>query len=423
MLYLNINDNWFWVLGIWVLLYELYTFVRAVQTSRYIHENNNYHKNVKAVNYNHYNYKLYIVIPVHESPLTVAKAIKNFAKLKSNSVIVWFILDTETENRIKKSSMEFLLDRKDVKIDRDSKSTKVSKLRYAYAMIKEIEREPEKIFLGVYDADATPGANELNFIQDKLSMYGNNITAFQEIPVYLKSANKSPIFIRAFYRFHLRRAFGIEGISFLGNAKREIIYLMGSGMYIKLKDLISVGGFPMYSDDIELGYKFYVRGKKEIIIPKIAKVDYVSNFTDMWNQYLRIFYGIFSSLFSIFKMLKKEKSLNLFQKLWKAIFAVISNFLSQLELVSLVFFLLFDHNLFFKCFILVALVVLSYLYELMYQDLSKSDSIKERIEFSVLSILYYPMLFIFRMAVMCLYIFFKNRVIKLFRRSTQKNEK
>ena len=84
-------------------------------------------------------------------------------------------------------------------------------------------------------------------------MYGNNITAFQEIPVYLKSANKSPIFIRAFYRFHLRRAFGIEGISFLGNAKREITYLMGSGMYIKLKDLISVGGFPMYSDDIELG--------------------------------------------------------------------------------------------------------------------------------------------------------------------------
>lgn len=60
---------------------------------------------------------------------------------------------------------------------------------------------------------------------------------------------------------------------------KKIQYCMGSGMFIKYQDLVELNGFPVYSDDIALGYKLFIRNKKEVVVPHVNSVYATTSFS------------------------------------------------------------------------------------------------------------------------------------------------
>lgn len=306
---------------------------------------------------------------------------------------------------------------KNILIDDTLSSTKTSKLNYALTYIQNINsfNKYKNIFIGVYDSDACPSRKLVKYIST-LDL-DPTISVLQDIPMYLNQESNS-IFLNYYYRFHIRRSLGIEGLNILGSNKRSINYLMGSGMYIKLTDLIGVHGFPNLSDDITLGYKLKLKHKKVFILPNITKVSYVHTFGDLIRQHLRIYFG----LFSIFNVLK-ESSASFTIKIKLLFLSLADALLEVSEFIFLMIFTIINYCNFQTWLIIMSiLVAIAYCYEIFYELIVKEYSgySSRKINFWG-PILFYPLLFFYRTIVIILYPFYRTKIDKLFKRNTRKD--
>lgn len=402
------------VWGIVVLIIEVIICFKAFLTLQY---NMNFRKKLTNIPATTSSNIIYIFIPIHESEKQVKKTIKNFTRvtLKIKNVIPIFILDTVTISKIKDTN--FLCINKNILIDDTLSSTKTSKLNYALTYIQNINsfNKYKNIFIGVYDSDACPSRKLVKYIST-LDL-DPTISVLQDIPMYLNQESNS-IFLNYYYRFHIRRSLGIEGLNILGSNKRSINYLMGSGMYIKLTDLIGVHGFPNLSDDITLGYKLKLKHKKVFILPNITKVSYVHTFGDLIRQHLRIYFG----LFSIFNVLK-ESSASFTIKIKLLFLSLADALLEVSEFIFLMIFTIINYCNFQTWLIIMSiLVAIAYCYEIFYELIVKEYSgySSRKINFWG-PILFYPLLFFYRTIVIILYPFYRTKIDKLFKRNTRKD--
>ncbi|MFB5563123.1 HAD hydrolase family protein [Bacillus cereus] len=112
------------------------------------------------------------------------------------------------------------------------RSTKTFKLSFALNSINKI---PKKIYIGVYEFDARPHKNTVNWIaNDNCYRKGVMPTVYQQIPYVIQNVNtKTPKVIDLLSIWHIRRSLRIEGYNFFSKkSKKDIFYLMGSGIYI-----------------------------------------------------------------------------------------------------------------------------------------------------------------------------------------------
>ncbi|WHT91517.1 glycosyltransferase family 2 protein [Bacillus cereus] len=285
-----------------VLLLEVLIMCGAIKN--YININKTI-KNTKIYRYGEEDVNFSIFLPCHKEYNLIEETLLYFNNFtKSHNTSVFVIVATELESngkKVKEDSYTRCLDfiknnNLSIKVifDETISSTKTSKLSFALNSINKI---PKNTYIGVYDFDARPHKNTINWIANDICYRkGDMPTVYQQIPYVIQNVNtKTPKVIDLLSIWHIRRSLGIEGYNFFSKkSKKDIFYLMGSGMYIRVDELLNVGGFPDYSDDIALGYRFYLLNKKQVIIPYPAIVSGLNNLKDYFNQITRIYYGIFS---------------------------------------------------------------------------------------------------------------------------------
>ncbi|MFB5563048.1 hypothetical protein [Bacillus cereus] len=293
------------VILIVVIAFEIFLLFRAGYNLRRI----NYYlrgdnKAVKLING-----KIYILLPCHKEYEMLGSTLEFFHKFtkEHSNVKVIIITGREYENgkiikedsytRLNKILEDKQFDNISILFDTNKESTKAAKLNYAVKQISSDELN-SNTYIGVYDFDAKPHNMTLNWIIDdierRVKEKSKLPSIYQQIPIILNGFNYKRFFVSIYSIWHIRRSLGIEGMPLIfKDSLKKIQYCMGSGMFIKYQDLVELNGFPVYSDDIALGYKLFIRNKKEVVVPHVNSVYATTSFSQCKKQHLKIYHGLF----------------------------------------------------------------------------------------------------------------------------------
>ncbi|MGG3662126.1 hypothetical protein [Bacillus gobiensis] len=187
--------------------------------------------------------------------------------------------------------------------------TKSTKLNYAISSLKNSHTDiinSYNTYIGVYDFDARPSKEVFSWLNWKVEDYlqkGRDLpTVFQQVPYPLGTEieKKHPLSVSyLFSLWHLERCFSLEAYSYYNRNKSKrkkynLLYCMGSGMFIRSDELLEVGMFPEDSDDIALGYRLDWMNKIMEVIPYPNWVQGTPSLKLLFNQFKRIFIGVFA---------------------------------------------------------------------------------------------------------------------------------
>ncbi|WP_034950320.1 glycosyltransferase [Erwinia oleae] len=176
-----------------------------------------------------------------------------------------------------------------LKHDRVSQS-KQEKLNRIYREIKANSSHPFWIF--VFDFDARPSTTliERTIAETRT---GQGIEMIQAIPVTTAKPGMG-WFSSLSALDHLYRVLFVE--SFLNHFKCKYYLRLGMGacLLIKSSALDRTGGFPKYSDDIELGYRLDLLAVRRKTIMEYPTMTPVNTFGAYLKQYSKIMLGVLS---------------------------------------------------------------------------------------------------------------------------------
>ena len=266
---------------------------------------------------------IYVLLPALKEQKIVKETIDYFRSINYKGNIKYVIITSEKEEyeyRIKKTYLKTTneLTNEYLKKINDNRfmhihyneinGNKSSQLNYAISVIKKDIENIDETYISVFDFDSRPSKDtfeELNkVIQNK-----NNPDEIQQIPLeirnYAEISNRS-IIMTIYSLQHMVRSLAIEKIKFqlytlfkINNPK----YFMGACMHLKLTTLIDSGLFPIFVDDLTLGYRYSIYNKSTEYL-------YTSNYSLIPND-LGGFFGsstlIFKGILTFASEIKKAK--------------------------------------------------------------------------------------------------------------------
>lgn len=268
--------------------------------------------------------KCYILLPAFKEQSLVEETLNYYSKInKKNCTIVVITSEQEEyENMLygknektTKECVDMYLKKTNTKSivhfhGKYTKGTKSTQLNFALQKIKNIlnPKEYRLCYIGVYDFDSRPNLDVLEDLGKIIDENGYP-EVVQQVPIntknYKELAENNNCSMMTHCYQTMMRSVGIELAALLLNLRKISIpmYCMGAGMYIRLDTLLENNMFPEPIDDIALGYRLFLKGKKFGVLPNFNSVESPSCIRKVINQDVGIFKGVLCGLFEL-----KQKS-------------------------------------------------------------------------------------------------------------------
>ena len=171
---------------------------------------------------------------------------------------------------------------------------------------KEFKIDKESTYISVFDFDSQPELNtfdNLNLVAD----YKNNPDVIGQVPECFKNyeelSKKSKNILLLLYSMHQTiRSSAIEKIRLLISSMTNLKvpqYCMGACMHIKLSTLLENDKFPIFVDDLTLGYRLSIKNATFSYLPSYNYTLIPNRVYDYMNSAVLIFKGVSTYLTEI----------------------------------------------------------------------------------------------------------------------------
>lgn len=264
---------------------------------------------------------IYVLLPALKEQKIVNETIDWFKNIKYNGNIKYVIITSEKEedyykkNNINIETTSDLVEKKLKKI-RDKRfihlhypkidGNKSSQMNYAVDEILKNVNDMDNTYISVFDFDSKPDVETFNMLS-KVAKYRNNPDVIGQVPMcfknyvdFSKHTNKILVLLYAFQQ--TIRASAIEKfrleLSSLTNLRLSQ-YCMGACMHIKLKTLVDNEKFPIFVDDLTLGYRLSIRNCSFAYLPSYNYTLIPNKIFDYVNSSVLIFKGVTTYLSEI----------------------------------------------------------------------------------------------------------------------------
>ena len=268
-------------------------------------------------------------------------------------------------------------------------------------------------YVSVFDFDSKPDVNTFNLLS-KVAEYKNNPDVIGQVPMCFKnyvkfSKNPRKILVLLYAFQQTIRATAIEKLKLILSSFTNLNipqYCMGACMHIKLKTLVDNDMFPIFVDDLTLGYRLSIKNCKFAYLPSSNYVLIPNKIFDYVNSSVLIFKGVTTYLTEI----KRAKKRNLWGKI--KLFVEGTGNLIVFIMIPVIFLIFYLYSMINQEFNLVFWLMLSipYLWSISGYINMKTEGIKEDNKFnSFLAFLVSPLWYLFRP--MGFFIYFKRLIM------------
>ena len=243
-----------------------------------------YKHSLKNIKLTKKDYKdIYVLLPALKEQKIVRDTIEWFSKIKYKGNIKFIIITSEKEDHeyktknIKEETTREVVN-KEIKRIKDNRfityhypetnGNKSSQMNYAVDKIKEEINNYQDVFISVFDFDSRPDLNTFNDIM--IVNKKKNPDVIQQLPLNIKNYHTSNIIMMLYSLQHLVRSFAIEKAKLLISSLTFIKvpqYMMGACMHIRMSTLLNNNCFPIFVDDLTLGYRLSIKGCKFAYLP------------------------------------------------------------------------------------------------------------------------------------------------------------
>ena len=404
--------NFLNILAITIAIIYFFGFLFTVLT---IFGERVYQKKLSKVTIDKYR-DIFVLLPALKEQKIVQSTIDWFRKIDYKGNIKFIIITTEKEEleystkHIKEDTTNVVVSKylKKIKDKRfihyhypKTNGNKSSQMNYAIEQIKEqYQVKDEETYISVFDFDSKPELNTFDNL-NMVAKYRNNPDAINQVPLCFKnyeSFSKSPkkIMLLLYTMHHTIRSCAIEKtkllICSLTNLKVPQ-YCMGACMHIKLSTLLANDKFPIFVDDLTLGYRLSIKGANFAYLPSYNYSLIPNKLYDYMNSAVLIFKGISTYLTEI----KRARGRNLYGRVKMFIagsFNIIVFTIIPWFIISYYLYSIITGNFGLSFFLLLAIPYLwciaSYI-NLMYYGFIKDNKLN-----SFLAFLVSPIWFFFR---------------------------
>lgn len=317
-----------------ILLYIIFGvyFLGFVLTLLTILLEKKYKKKLKKVDIKKYK-NIYVLLPALREQKIVDQTIEWFRKIKYRGNIKYVVITTEKEEYEKKvnntegKTTSQLVDEK-LRIINDGRfihmhypkinGNKSSQMNYAVDEVLKTENDLENTYISVFDFDSKPDINTFDEL-NKVAQLRNNPDAINQVPLCFKnyeefSNRKGKVLLLLYALQHTIRSCAIEKMKLLVSSLTNMKvpqYFMGACMHIKLKSLIENDKFPIFVDDLTLGYRLSIKSGNFAYLPTYNYTLIPNKVYDYVNSAVLIFKGISTYISEI----KKAKGRNLWGRI------------------------------------------------------------------------------------------------------------
>lgn len=271
---------------------------------------------------------IYVLLPALREQKIVSETIEWFKNIKYKGNIKYIIVTTEREeyeneiNHITEITTSQLVNKRlnEIKDPRfmhihypKTKGNKSSQMNYAIDEILKTEKDLENTYISVFDFDSKPENNTFDEL-NKVAILRNNPDAINQVPLCFKnyeelSKKKRKILLLLYALQHTIRSTAIEKMKLLISSMTNMKipqYFMGACMHIKLKTLIENNKFPIFVDDLTLGYRLSIKNGNFAYLPCYNYTLIPNRVYDYVNSAVLIFKGISTYITEIRNSRKKH---------------------------------------------------------------------------------------------------------------------
>ena len=355
---------------------------------------------------------IYVLLPAFKEQKIVKDTIDWFNSIKYKGKIKYIIITTEKEELENKTKIikekttnevvkKYLKQVKDYRFVHmhypKTNGNKSSQMNYAINIINEGIKNKENTYISVYDFDSRPDKETFNEL-NKIIQLKNNTDEIQQIPLEIrnyKEISGRSIMMTIHSLQHMIRSLVIEKFKFQLYTLFKINipkYFMGACMHLKLSTLLENKLFPIFVDDLTLGYRYSIQNKK-------CEYLYSNNYALIPND-LKGYFGsstlIFKGLLTFVNEIRIAKG-HIVGKIGMAVFGLLN--LLEFCIIPYMFLIYYIYSLItlnFNIFTIITIII-PILWSLSSYIVVKSNNIKYDNKFkSLLSILISPTWFIFR---------------------------
>lgn len=267
---------------------------------------------------------IYVLLPALKEQKIVKNTIDWFKKMKYKGNIKYIIITTEKEeneykiNNIKENTTSEIT-KKYLKEINDKRfihihypkinGNKSSQMNYAIEKIKNEVKDLDNTYISVFDFDSRPDKNTFNEL-NKVAQNKNKPDEIQQIPLTIRNyveTSKKSIIMTIYSLQHMVRSLAIEKFKFQMYTLFKVDigkYFMGACMHLKLSTLIEHGLFPIFVDDLTLGYRYSIHKRR-------CEYLYTSNYSLIPND-LKGYFGsstlIFKGILTFISEIKQTKN-------------------------------------------------------------------------------------------------------------------
>ena len=352
---------------------------------------------------------IYVLLPALREQKIVEETINWFSNIPYKGKIKYIIVTTEKEEFENKDGSETtgqMVDRilKERKIKNfyhmhypKTKGNKSSQLNYAVDEIMKEKPDMDNTYISVFDFDSKPSKDTFEKL-NRVAILRNNPDVIGQVPINYKNYESSSkkvsncLLLLSSLQQNLRSC-GIEKTKLLVCSLSNLHiaqYCMGACLHLKLKTLVDNDKFPIFVDDLTLGYRLSIKLCNFAYLPATNFVLIPNKVSDCFNQSVLIFKGVLTYLSEIKRV--KGHFLGKFGVFIEGTLNVLElTFLPYLALFYVIFCIVtFDFNLLF--FLLIGI---NYLWSISsYINLKVYGFKNDRKITSILGILLSPVWFI-----------------------------
>lgn len=292
-----------------------------------------YLRKLKKVNSNQ-NKDIFVLLPALKEQKIVSSTIDWFKQIKYNGNIKFIIITTEKEeqefknNNIKedttskvvKSYLKKINDQRFIHYHYpETNGNKSSQMNYAIERIQdEFKIDINNTYISVFDFDSQPDLHTFDCL-NKVATLKKDPDVIQQVPLCFKnyeefSKQKSKIILLLYALHHTIRSIAIEKTKLLICSLTKLKvpqYCMGACMHIKLSTLLENNKFPIFVDDLTLGYRLSIKNSSFAYLPTYNYSLIPNKLYDYMNSAILIFKGISTYISEI----KKAKGRNLYGRI------------------------------------------------------------------------------------------------------------
>ena len=292
-----------------------------------------YNKKLSRVKVKKYR-DIFVLLPALKEQKIVESTVNWFHKFKYKGNIKFIIITTEKEeneyklNNIRDKTTNKVVDEYLKKL-KDNRfihyhypminGNKSSQMNYAVDKLnKEFNVDKDNTYISVFDFDSKPELNTFNSL-NVVANYKNNPDVINQVPLCFKNYeefSRSPkkILLLLYTMHHTIRSCAIEKMKLLICSLTRFKvpqYCMGACMHIKLSTLIENEKFPIFVDDLTLGYRLSIKNATFSYLPSYNYTLIPNTVYSYMNSAVLIFKGISTYITEI----KRAKGRNFIGKI------------------------------------------------------------------------------------------------------------